>query len=654
MGTDEEEGDLRRIRFYGVRDMATGFYAQRVAEIALAFDPGSPPTTIVDALELHNVQQYLENAVFPRSSTPAEREQMEAVAPEIRIAVARFFGGIDGSNFEAVVSGVDHEYRSDLLELLGRGKVFERCDVDIALPSLKAAGVHLGEMLASKSLVDAYDRGLRDELLASARAAEFLVRKYLEKGSGRAIYLPTSFTPADSRELLERYIDHADANLNYIRLIAEAKDHAPAGIDAKLRLRARRRADELNSELFTAGHGFKTGVDLTISDEQEEPVVTEIDDSEGWVQRFTYGRRWLEQTLDFPSVMNNFQHLFEFADLQVLLSFPAYPAGLGVMERVMGLTGVAEYKIGSAFRQTDSSSLLQTHMYRLFLASHEIELEDVIAWFCDTYLVDEFGAQNFSFHPSAAGASNLEKVRHLFAEMESVVKQFSLFAENGELDRELLTLGSDQVRYREIPSLVEGKYIYSSGVPEIETILHLLFSDQSPLTHIDEVSRADNAASLLVGNQIAYASFHDYQRPYVDLLIELGMLVDLGHRVQFASGEQLLLLAALFRTQAASYYHLSQAGRATVNEMVEKGWLVRRSALLTEAEADYFNYMLNRVGFSNGPNLRNRYQHGSQAGTDDSEHFNSYIVALRLMVAIIIKINDEFALAAAVESDATE
>lgn len=107
MGTDEEEGDLRRVRFYGVRDLATGFYAQRAAEIALAFDPGSLPTTIVDALELHNVQQYLENAAFPRSSKPAEREQMEAVAPKIRIAVARFFGDIDGSNFEAVVRGVD-------------------------------------------------------------------------------------------------------------------------------------------------------------------------------------------------------------------------------------------------------------------------------------------------------------------------------------------------------------------------------------------------------------------------------------------------------------------------------------------------------------------------------------------------------------------
>lgn len=606
------------------------------------------------AIELHNVHQYLINDIFPLTSTPEEQERMRAVAPKIRGAVAKFFGGIDRSNFAVVVDEVDYEFHADLLDLLGRGNVFERCDPDTAINTVIAVGVNLGEMLASRPFVAAYDLRLREILLSSVIGAEYLVRKYLEKGAKRTIYLPTSFTPADGRELLERYIGDADANLNYVRLIAEAKNNPEAGIDAKLRLQARRRAEVLTAELFTNGQGFRTGVELSVSDELDQPVVVEIDDSDGLVQRFTYSQRWLEQTLDYPSVLNNFQHLFEFVDQNVLLSFPAYPAGLGVMERVMGLTGVAEYKVGSAFRQIDSSSLLQTHMYRLFLASNGIDVEEVISWFCSTYLVDQFGAENFSFHPSADGASNLQKVRHLFAEMKSLVNQFSLFAENGELDRELLTISSEQVRYSAIPSLIEGKYVYSTGVPKIETILHLLFSDQSPLNYIDEVLNARNAAALLANGQVAYASFHDYQKPYVDNLIELGVLKNVASRVRFASGEQLIVFAALFRTQAASYFHLSRTGREEVDLMMEKGWVERRSSLLSDAEADYFNYFLNRVGFSNGPNLRNRYLHGSQAGTDDAEHFNTYVTALRLIVALVIKINDDFGLWAAERADATD
>lgn len=650
----KDEDDLRRVRFYGVHDLAAGFHAPRVVEIALEFDPENPPTNIVDVLELHDVEQYLEHAIFPSSSTPDERDRLGAAAPKIHSAVARFFSGIDSSNFAAVVAEVDYEYHANLLDLLGRSKVFDRCDSDIALPALKAAGVHLGEMLASRSLVHAYDSELRDELLASPRGAEYLVRKYLEKDAKRTIHLPPSFTRADSRDLLERYIEGEDANLNYVRLIANANDHRVAGIDAKLRLRAKRRGDELNAEIFTKGQSFKLGAELGISDDQDEPVVVEVDSSEGWIQRYTYGRRWLDETLDYPSVLNNFQHLFEFADRHVILNFPSYPAALGVMERVMGLTGTAEYKVGSAFRAVDSSSLLQTLMYRQFLDSHGIDLEEVISWFCGTYLVDEFGAQDFSFNPSAGGAAYLAKVRNLFAEMESVANQFALFVENGVLDRELLTVGSDQVLYKDIPSLLEGKYVCPSDGQEITSILYLLFSDQSPLQYIDETLRAHNAAGLLVNHQVAYASFHDHQKVHVDLLIEFGVLEDTGARVRFASGEQLLILAALFNTQGANYYHLSQAGRAVVNAMVEKGWVVRRSSLLTEAEGDYFNYFLNRVGFSNGPNLRNGYQHGSQAGNDDREHFNAYIVALRLMIALVIKINDDLCLSAAETSGAAD
>lgn len=641
------EDEPRRVRFYSAHDLAAGLHAPRALELVLAFDPAAPPTNVEDALELHNAKQYVEHGVFPSSLTAEQRDRLGAITSNIRSAIARFFSGVDNSNFVVRVADVSPEYRRDLLGLLGQYKVIERCDSDIVLPALKSAGIHLGEMLASKPLVAAYDGELRDELLASPCAAEYLVRKYLEKDTRGAIHLPPSFTRTDSHDLLVRYIDHDNANMNYVRLIANSNDHAVAGIDAKLRLRAKRRSDDLNAELFAHGQTFKTGVELGVSDNQDEPVLVETDTSDGWVQKYTYSKRWLDDTLDFASVLNNFQHLFEFVDEHALLSFPAYPAALDVMERMMGLTGAAEYKIGSAFRATDSRSLLQTLMYRQFLDSHEVDLEEIIGWFCGPYLADEFGAHSFSFHPSIGGAAYLQKVRHLFAEMESLANQFTLFVENGEVDRELLTVGSEQVRYKALPSLLEGKYVYPAGGQEFGGILNLLFSDQSSLLYISETLRAHNAASLLMNNQIAYESFHHYQKPDVDLLIQHGVLENTGRRVRFTSQEQLLVLATLFNTQAASYYHLSRAGRAQADAMVDKGWVVRRSSLLTDAEGDYFNYYLNRVGFSNGPNLRNRYQHGAQAGDADSEHFNVYFVALRLLIALVVKMNDDFCLSAA-------
>jgi hypothetical protein len=69
---------------------------------------------------------------------------------------------------------------------------------------------------------------------------------------------------------------------------------------------------------------------------------------------------------------------------------------------------------------------------------------------------------------------------------------------------------------------------------------------------------------------------------------------------------------------------------------------------LSEAEASYFNYYLNKVEFSNGPELRNKYLHGSQANGDGEDaHFQTFMTALKLTIALVIKLNDEFCLATA-------
>ena len=641
----DEDAEVRRVRFYGVHDLAAGWHVPRVVELAERFDPKNVPTSTVDILELHNVQRYLEHGFLPNDYTEEERNQAMARIPQIRSAVARFFSAIDDTSFAVMVAGVGHDYHEDLLDLFGRNKVFERCEGGTVLPTLTAAGVPLGTLLASKRLVQAYDAEMRDELRASPRGAEHLVRKYLQNDVRGEIYLPASFTRADARELLEGYIDSEDANPNYVGLIATAKENPGVGIDAKLKLRAKRRNDEMTAKFFDENEGFKAGCEVGISETQDEPVIFEMDNSEELVSRYTYSRRWLEETCDNPSVLNNFLHLFDFVDHQALLVLPSYPSNLGVMERFMGTTGKTEYKVGAAFRAIDTSTLLQTRLYHYFLESKEIDLEEVISWFFEDYLVEEFGASNFSFTPSDSGTSFLQKVRHLFAEMESVANQFSLFVVDGELDRDLLAMGSEQVRYKKIPSLLDGKYVYPSEGEEIAGILQLLFSDQSTLTYINENLKEDNAARLLLKNQVAYADFEDYQKPSVDHLIKLGVLEDTGTRIQLVNIEQSLILKALFTTQAASYYRLSEAGRAEADDMVAKGWATRSSSLLTDAEGKYFNYFLNGVEFSNGPELRNKYLHGSQANADGEDaHFHTYITALRLTLALVIKMNDDFCL----------
>ena len=642
------EDDIeRRVRFFGVHDRAAGWYLKRVTELVEQFDPAKVPSEAMDFLELHNVQQYIENGVLPREYTESEHALAASRMGQIRSAVARFFSSVDNTNCSSLIGDVDHEYHADLLELLGRYRAFERCDAATMLGALDQAKVHLRELLACKKLVATYDTEIRDRLLAFPGNAEHLVRKHLQRDLRDDVHLPRSLTQAHARDLLERYVDSLDANFNYVGLIESAPVSTDTGVDTKLKLRAKRRNAQMTETFFEENEGLKFVTEVGLSDTQVEPDKFEMDESDGLLTKFTYSSHWLNQTVDNPSILNNFQHLFEFADQNVLLSLPCYQAQLGVFERLLGTAGKTHYQVGAQFRAADTSSFLQTRLYQHYLDKKGIDLEEVISWFFEEYLAEEFDAANFSFRPSSRGASYLGRVRHLFAEMDSVLGQFSLWVENGEIDPDLLAMTSDPVRFKQVPSLLPGKYAYPTQSPEIVGILHALFSDQSTLTYINDELRGHDAAELLLKNVVAYDDFHEYQRPAIDQLVALGVLEDTGERVRIVNPGQFLILRSLFATDACSYYHLSDRGRENADAMMARGWVRRRASLLTEAEGQYFNYFLNKVDFSNGPELRNKYLHGSQAnGEGEDAHFHAYVIALRLMIALVIKLNDDFRLSA--------
>lgn len=651
---DEEEISLRRVKFYGTHDLSTGWQLPRVIEIIEEFDGNQPPTETQDLLELFNVEQYLAKGILPQAYSERERAAAIAEIPQIRSAIARHFSGINESNFAAKVKNVDWQFLDDLLELLGRYKAFDRCSSKTALEALASVDVYIGEMLSHKRLVHAYDNELRDLLISTPSNAEIVIRKHLEGDSGDTTFIPPSLSADQSRDLIESYIDSVDANPNFVELVANAKQNSQIGMDAKLKLRAKRRHKELLEEVFKNNAGTKMGYSVGFSDSQDEPVSVSTEAEDGFSVHRTYSTRWLEQTLDPPSIFNNFMYLIEFSDDQALLTMPSYRNQIGTFEGLVGTKGKSDYVTGYSFARIDSLTLIGTLAYMQFLESKDVHIEKVIQWFFEEYIRDEFGAENFSFSPTDHNASYLSRVRHLFAEMESVTNQFSMFAEEGVLDRELLSIGSDQVRYKDIPSLLTRKYAYPDQDSPITAVLWLLFSDQSRINYIDENLKARNAVALLLDNEVAYTDFHHYQTSAIDFLIDNGVALNTGSRVEIANLELLRILISFHKKEAVSFHHLSIAGQQEVEGMEKRGWITFGSTLLTSAEGSYFNYFLNGVDYGNGPQLRNKYLHGTQAnGATENEHASAYTKALRLLIAIVIKMNDDFSLRASAISSSS-
>ena len=214
---------------------------------------------------------------------------------------------------------VDWQYHEHLLDLLAGLGVFGRCSAAAMLTALDGAGVDLGDMMKSKRLVEAYDTTVRDRLMAEPRQAELVIRHHLEGASKKETFLPGSLVPADSRSLMEAYIGSTEPNANYLKLIANAPIDSKTGVDAKLVVKAKRRYEAMVEDLFKTTPGVKTGCSVSVSSTQVEPVKATLN---GMVIEYTFSEVWLEGTLDFPSVLNNFQFLFEFAPHDGLLNSP--------------------------------------------------------------------------------------------------------------------------------------------------------------------------------------------------------------------------------------------------------------------------------------------------------------------------------------------
>lgn len=639
----QTEDDVR-LRFYGTGDYGTYFQLRKAVRLMRNFGANQRELTINDAVELYHVIQFVERDLFPTDVALDERNLLNAKLPALHREVGKFFGCVHEANFATIVVDIDYQYHTDVLELLGRSGAYKRCTPLVVLPALQNAGIHAGELLSCAELVRTYDEDVRRLLLASPRNAEHVLTKHLRVDRDQEIHLPRSFTPSDARSLIASYIDDPSANPNFLKLITDARVDRNSGIDAMLKLKARRAYDAYWREHFETHDGIKSGCEVRVVDTQTEAVSITAD---GLVLRYSYDREWLASSLDFPTILNNFIHLFHFSNTHMMLKFPSFHAQLTVFERFLVTSGKDNYRSGTVFHQINLAAMLQTAMYAHFLRAHNIELEDVLAWFFSEYLADAFGVRDFRFRPSSPAASYLEKSRHLFSEMESVLRQFALYVENGSLDLELLSMTSESISYRDIPSLVADKYVYSEhNNPDMRRIQHLLFSDQAAMGYVNRQLSESTLAELIAAHQVSYDDFREHQRGNVDFLVHHGIFERIEDgRLRLARRAMFDVLKCLNDFEAASFHHYGEAAQKLIVEMEVKGWVHRRSSLLTSTESSYYNFMLNQSEFSNGPDLRNRYLHGSQADGDDrSVHYETYVQALRLLIGLVIKINDDMEL----------
>jgi len=641
--------DLNRVEFYSKEDMAGGYHLSK-GEHILRNETKSVYEYINDILELYNIKQYLDNELYLKSWSQNDIEDFKQKAIEYGRIIGQFMSKINDRNITTYYEQLLHGYINSFWELVNNQKIYKQISSENFETILTNNPHEIRSILTYQNLVVRYNTVLRDFLLTYSQSAEILLSIYEQKddlNSKKERYLPQSLTIQDKENIVSNYIDSESCNLNYLRLIQNARDKSIFKISDKTRLKAKRKEKEETGKIFDERKNIalqKYGVSISFPLKTNKIKDGNVENS---VANYSYSLNYIKENNDIHSLFLNFIILFEYLDIQNRIDLVNKKNQMGVLERVMGIHSENEYRFGIAFNMNEMTSRAQIFAYHTIINDLGESLENILQSVFTLIFQEKYNfANNARLSMPSTTVSYFEKVRFLAPEFESVLKQYKLFVDDRGIDFELLQMSSSPSAIKDIPSLNLDKYVYfNEENTELVGCSNLFFSDQTLLAYVKPYKEKHyhNFFDLLANEQVDFNNYEEHQKPQINYLINNSFLyLDKNNFVQITNIPRVLILKDLYENEVASFYHYPKAFQKEVKQMKNQNMVFFESALLSKPEQSYFNYYLNKSEFTNGLDLRNSYLHGTQANPEELEkHEYAYFTYLKLLVLVLLKIEDD-------------
>ncbi|MDP8269463.1 MAG: hypothetical protein P9L97_12125 [Candidatus Tenebribacter davisii] len=616
----------------------------KLLEIVKNFDDTKQDYTINEIIEFYNVTIFINNNLFLTKWSEDEVKLIKDSNKQFKILINKLFSSISGINLGQLYDTIDWNYKDNFWEIIEKFNTFNVFTENEFIKFINQNSPDLRNILRNKKTVSHFDTAVKGYIMSNPINTEVLIDNFEVHDNQFALHLPKSLSIKDKELLIVSYINSSNPNLNYLRLLAIIQNNKDKiVISDKVRLTAIKKTQEIENRMFANRSGFNVNLAVKFR-EQEEKVLVKSDKHSF---EYSYSTKWIKENNDYSTLLINFIHLFKYVDQQMRISLTKNISEMGTIERIVILRSQNSYSPGMGFINKNNMANLQMIGYYNQLEQMDIFLEDIIEWFFQEYLLTEFKAQDYRIKIPSKEAKYFEKCRSILPEMESILKQFNLYVDDGKIDHELLQISSEHLLLRNCKSLIEKKYIYADN-NDFQRITHYFFSDQCMLAYIERISkRYNNFYELIRKESINMDDFADYQIPDLNWLLENNFIEIKDNKIGFSNLIQILILKDLYFNDVINYLRYPPEIRTEIDKFIDKGLLKSESSLFSKPEQDYLNYHLNKSTFNDSLDLRNKYSHGTQPNdkNDEDIHKVNYMIILKLLILIIFKINDEFCLA---------
>lgn len=624
---------MDRIKFYSEYDMACGWEIDKIIERINA-NVIEADWTINILIEFHNILKYINIERFADHIARQTGIEIKAYEKMIRQKIGRFIGN-NKRNFIDLYDNLDFMDSDDFLEIIENYSIYKEFTNEDFKVLLDKENVHVYLILKFKTLTEHFDFVVKEKILSNSHNAETIISKYL--GESR-LYLPPSLTEEETLNLINEYIDSPQVNINVLREIIVFPTGRGINIPDRIKLNAKRKEKDEEEKIFRNGTGIESSVSISYPIDQEEAILLNMD---GRSTDIKVSRKWLEENLDYPTLWNNFIYLFNFVDYKFRLSFSSKKNDRSALESAFSPTGNHLYNTSFVFGYREMIANAEIYSYTKVLNVLGVRLEDMIEWFFHVYLEKEFSIRNFMIKMPSEKALFFEKCRTILPEIDRIFKQYNSLVEDSEIDQELIQMSSSSVKYKDIMSFNNKKYFYPND-GWYQTTSYLLFSDQSGIFYMpNKDAKYKNFLELIINENVNKDDFKIYQLQRMKWLFDNDLIYENEDGfIKFTDVKLIYVLKELYHEDVLSYWHYPDEIRKVIDDFESKNIVSFENTLLSRNEQDYLDYYLNKAKFTNGYDIRNRYLHGTNSN-DEKQYETDYYSILKLIVIIVIKINDD-------------
>lgn len=631
-----------RVVFYSPHDMSAGWNLEKAEKILDTIDINSD-FSLVDYIEIYNIQKYFENGIFLIKWSDEEKEKYKEISEELFKKTILFIKSI---NEEYILEYIDeikdiYRYQEHFWQLIDKFKVYESISNDKFNEILYKYPYYINFILKYKNIVKKFDNELRIFLMNYKKSWELLLRYIKSTDKDEKNIFPQSLTNQDKENIIIAYIEKESEWFGNLEFISRLWDDSFLKISAKTKLMAKQMHEKKIKEFFANNNNTqKFWFQVGLSKNQKEPIKVETNND--WFPSFSYSVAFFD-SIDFEkNPLWLFIPLFWYINKKWLINLVSKDSEINVMEWLFSHREKNDYKVSITFRNQDMLSLLNMQVLNTYLKNFKNScLEDIINNYIANILSKNTNLENLQFQINNYDIPYQEKIINLIPKFDSFIKQYRNYVEENKIDFELIDIDSRPILYQDIPSLLPDKYFYEID-NKLVKLKHYFYSDQSWLFYIEWFeNKYNNFYDLIKKESLTLENFIDYQKKTINELIEEGYLyLDQNGYIKIKDDLFMFLIWEIYREWVLSYYAYEWEMRSKIIEMRDKELLVSESALLSRQESDYINYYLNKSKFTNWPEIRNKNIHWHKYNSED-EAYTDYLNLLKIIVLILLKVDLE-------------